>query len=358
MKFIHIADVHYGMNPDSDKPWSRERAQAIKDTFAEVIHQAQLLDADCLFIAGDLFHRQPLVRDLKEVNYLFSTIPAVRVIIIAGNHDRIQPSSAVLSFPWSSNVTWITDPEWTSVYFEDINTEVIGCSYHQAEITEPMTDELVVPQDERIHVLLAHGGDASHMPIDFSILSTAGFTYAALGHIHKPNLKAGRCAAYPGSLEPLDKTESGKHGMILGEISPTTRKLTSLELIPLAKTAYIPLIVHVSPKTTNSELSIRITEEVEKRGADNIYRFRIRGMRDPDIEFDLEFLQNRMRIVELIDESEPQYDFSQLFADHPSDMIGFYIQALNQEEMSPVEKKALYYGINALLQTKDERSLS
>lgn len=34
MKFIHIADVHWGMNPDSDKPWSWERAQAIRDTFA------------------------------------------------------------------------------------------------------------------------------------------------------------------------------------------------------------------------------------------------------------------------------------------------------------------------------------
>ena len=62
------------------------------------------------------------------------------------------------------------------------------------------------------------------------------------------------------------------------------------------------------------------------------------------------------RIVELIDESEPQYDFSALFAEHPSDMIGFFIQALQKDEMSPVEKKALYYGINALLHTTDERS--
>ena len=42
MKFIHIADVHWGMNPDSDRPWSRERAQAIRDSFAEVIRQAGL----------------------------------------------------------------------------------------------------------------------------------------------------------------------------------------------------------------------------------------------------------------------------------------------------------------------------
>ena len=78
MKFIHIADVHWGMNPDSDRPWNRERAQAIHDSFAEVVRQAKLQDADFLFIAGDLFHRQPLLRDLKEVNYLFSTIPGVK----------------------------------------------------------------------------------------------------------------------------------------------------------------------------------------------------------------------------------------------------------------------------------------
>ena len=35
---------------------------------------------------------------------------------------------------------------------------------------------------------------------------------------------------------------------------------------------------------------------------------------------------------------------------------GFYIQAFQKDDPSPVEKKALYYGIDALLRTKDERS--
>ena len=53
------------------------------------------MQADCLLISGDLFHRQPLMRDLKEVNYLFTTIPNVKVILIAGNHDRIRENSAL-----------------------------------------------------------------------------------------------------------------------------------------------------------------------------------------------------------------------------------------------------------------------
>ena len=31
MKFIHTGDLHYGMKPDIGKPWSTERAQAVKD---------------------------------------------------------------------------------------------------------------------------------------------------------------------------------------------------------------------------------------------------------------------------------------------------------------------------------------
>ena len=62
------------------------------------------------------------------------------------------------------------------------------------------------------------------------------------------------------------------------------------------------------------------------------------------------------QIAQIQDDSEPQYDFARLFAEHPGDMIGFFIRALQKDDMSPVEKKALFYGINALLKTTDERS--
>ncbi len=356
MKFLHIADVHWGMNPDSDKPWSRDRAQAIKSTFSEVVRQARIRDVDFLFIAGDLFHRQPLLRDLKEVNYLFSTIPEVQVVIIAGNHDRVRPNSALISFTWCPNVTYLMEEKLTSVYFQELNTEVHGFSYHTTEITESRLDRVKPPLTQRIHILLAHGGDAAHMPINKTALTNAGFSYAALGHIHKPELAADFSYGYPGSLEPLDKTETGAHGMIAGEIHSASMQIASLEFIPLSKTQYIPLVVHVTPATTNGELSDRITEEIRTRGTQHIYRFRIRGMRDPDIVFDLQPIIQHMQVIEIIDESEPQYDFNKLFTEHPSDMIGFYIHALTKEDASPVEKKALYYGIDALLRTTDERS--
>lgn len=356
MKFIHTADVHWGMTPDSDKLWSRERTQAIKDTFTQIVTRARDLDVDFLFISGDLFHRQPLLRDLKELNYLFTTIPSVHVVIIAGNHDRIRSNSSLISFSWCPNVTYFMKDELESVYFDDCNVEVHGFSYHTPEIRENRIDHLDVPFDGRIHILMAHGGDASHLPFDKTALAASGFSYIALGHIHKPEILAEFKMAYPGSPEPLDKTETGVHGAYYGEINPVTQKVETLKFLPLCRSQYIPLAVNISPNTTNMELEIKISQEIERRGRHHIYRFRIRGMRDPEIEFDLENLASKFRICEIIDESEPQYDFSALFAEHPSDMIGFYIRALQKPDMSPVEKKALHYGIHALLRTTDERS--
>ena len=162
MKFIHTADIHWGMIPESDKPWGKKREQAIRLTFQGIIEDARDSRADLLLISGDLFHRQPLARDLKEVNYLFSTIPGVQVMIIAGNHDRIRPSSALMSFTWCPNVTFLMSEELSSVYFRDLNLEVHGFSYHTAEINEARLNGIKAPDDGRIHVLLAHGGDASH----------------------------------------------------------------------------------------------------------------------------------------------------------------------------------------------------
>ncbi len=357
MKFIHTADIHWGMVPDADKPWSRERTQAIRDTFSRIVAAAREREADFLFISGDLFHRQPLQKDLKEVNYLFSTIPSVHVVIIAGNHDRIRKNSALLSFRWAPNVTYLMDETMQSVYFEDCNVEVHGFSYHTPDLYESLTGSgLDVPEDGRIHILMVHGGDVSHLPLDRAALSASGYSYIALGHIHKPEIVIEKKAAFPGSPEPLDPTETGDHGVWLGSIDPLSRKVDSLEFLPLCRSRYIPLIVNITTRTTNTELEMKIAQEINQRGAQNIYRFRIRGMRDPAIEFDLENLTAKYRIAEITDESEPQYDFSALFAEHPSDMIGFYIRAFDKPDMSPVEKKALYYGINALLRTTDERS--
>ena len=104
MKFIHIADVHLGAKPDKDKPWGKEREGHSWLAFTEVITKAKEEQVQLLLIAGDLFHRQPLIRELKDVSYQFSRIPQTQVVLIAGNRDYLGENSCYRTFSWGENV--------------------------------------------------------------------------------------------------------------------------------------------------------------------------------------------------------------------------------------------------------------
>ena len=102
MKFFHIADTHLGAIPDAGFAWSEERRSEIWESFRSVVAKADREEVDLLLIAGDLFHRQPLMRELKEVNYLFSTLKKTKVVFIIGNHDYLKVDSYYLDFPWKT----------------------------------------------------------------------------------------------------------------------------------------------------------------------------------------------------------------------------------------------------------------
>ena len=141
---------------------------------------------DLLLIAGDLFHRQPLLRELKEVDYLFSELTHTQVVLIAGNHDYIKKDSYYRSFTWSDNVHPLFGNRLGHVEFPEFETAVYGLSYHSREIGKALYDNCTAEGLQRYEILLAHGGDGKHIPFDRKALSESGFDYIALGHIINP----------------------------------------------------------------------------------------------------------------------------------------------------------------------------
>ena len=345
MRFIHTGDIHLGAAPDAGSPWSKERSDAIWNTFIRIIDMAEKYKVDLLLIAGDLFHRQPLRRELKELNYHFARLKRTRVVLIAGNHDYIRENSPYPDYEWAKNVTFLSSATMSSVYFADIQTEVHGFSYHHQEIREPLYDDCRAPSDGRIHILLGHGGDAHHIPIRMPALAASGFNYVALGHIHQPRIFKNTNIAYCGSPEPMDKTDLGRRGCILGEIKD---KECRLSWRALAETEYCIHEIPVTKDSTQSEICDRILAEISEHPK-NIYRIRITGFRDPDIYFDTEAIRELGRIVEVTDETEPDYDLEALTQEHAHDLVAYYIKALSAEDASPTQRKALYYGLRALL---------
>ena len=209
MKFIHIADVHLGAKPDAGSAYSANRKNEIWETFRSVIEKCEKEKVDLLLIAGDLFHRQPLLRELKEVDYLFSTLNGTQVVLIAGNHDYMRKNSYYRTFTWSSNVHMITGASVECVELKDLDLAVYGLSYHEKEIREALYDQIRITDRCKYHILLAHGGDESHIPFRKEVIDRLGFDYVALGHLHNPQKVGQERIRYCGT--PLKYSFSEVH---------------------------------------------------------------------------------------------------------------------------------------------------
>ena len=79
MKFLHTADIHLGAKPDAGTAYTQKREREIWNSFQQVIEICKKEEMDLLLIAGDLFHRQPLLRELKEVGYLLGKLSHTQV---------------------------------------------------------------------------------------------------------------------------------------------------------------------------------------------------------------------------------------------------------------------------------------
>ena len=346
VKFVQIADVHLGVQPDEGKPWSKKRARDIWDSFAEVIAVAERERLDFLMIAGDLFHAQPLKKELKEVDALFRRIPQTKVLLLAGNHDYLRQKSYYLTYPWAENVYIFKREEADFFDFPEEGVRIYGLSYWHREIRDRLYDEMHPMDGNRVNVLLAHGGDERHIPFSAEQLLKNGFDYVAAGHIHRGGwLKEGK-ALMTGSLEPTDCNDIGSHGYWMGTL---TKERAEVHFYPIKKCEYCHEIYMVDSATTEREIITWAKELLGERPKYQYFRLFLEGRKDPDVTYELQELAELERIVDVTEHLVPDYDYEQLMEEHGDSILGAYIRRMKQQEQDVIAAKALEYGVNALL---------
>lgn len=306
-------------------------------------------EIDLLLIAGDLFHRQPLLRELKELNYLFSKLSRTKVVFIVGNHDYLKPESFYHSFQWEDHVYPLLNGHMGCVELPELKTCVYGMSYHQKEITESLYDHMRAPRKQEYEILLAHGGDSKHIPFRKEILGELGYDYIALGHIHKPQVLLENQAIYAGALEPIDKNDVGPHGYVQGEM---TSEMVSAKFIPNAKREYIHFRLKVNRMMTSGMVKEEIQRGIQKYGTNHMYKIILSGLRDADIVFDLESMMQFGNIFEILDETKPEYQLEKLLEQNQGNLLGRFISQWKDCEEGSIEQQALYEGVQALMETK------
>lgn len=346
MKFIHTADVHLGASPDQGYPWSDERAVSIWETFERLIDRVREERADFLFISGDLFQNPPGRKEVERVGNLFAGIPDTKVVLCAGNHDYITENSAYLRCAWPSNVTGLWGETVSSVAFPQLNMRVYGRSYHKREEFENRYAGAKPEGSGQFHILLLHGGDASHCPLKREQLEKTGFDYIALGHIHKPGIVVRGKAAYCGALCPLDKADTGAHGYISGTLTPGAG--LQLRFVPFSPYQYRELTVEAKETDTMLELERRIKAQVQDQGLKDSYRLRLAGHGMQAEKLDLKRLwKEGCRVLEIEDATAGAVDYAALAKAHPGTMLELFIKTLLPKD-DEISRIALEEGTAAL----------
>ena len=361
MRFLHAGDIHLGAQPESGTLLRIDRQKEVWDAFRDIIEICNKEKIDLLLLPGDLFHGQPLLREVKEVDYLFSTLTHTKVVLCAGNHDCLVPSSHYYDVTFPEHVTFLMDAQADSVYLPELNVEVFGLSYDTRQIGEARYDALHAGNHSRINILLAHGNilcNDKSIPLHRNVLENAGFDYVALGHIHN-RIEISNRIAYSGSLEPLNRGETGVKGFIFGEIvkegiGPSRIKW---EFVPHAKRQYVSVSFPVTAETTELSLCSELFALLRGQGLQHMYLITLTGTRAQEVRWNLESIvavltKYGANIIELTDETIPDFQIERLR--EQDTLVGRFINRMNEVEDEKLKKLALQYGLQALL-GRDEK---
>ncbi len=263
MKLLHTADWHAGRNLHGV-----DRTSEVREALSEVAELAKTEAVDLVVVAGDVYdNRNPSAAAEDAVYDFFLDIAQAGItsVVIAGNHDSPQRLDAVGNLLKLADVHVVGNfrpagaggalslnlggeqvrvaalpflSERRMLAAGDLLEKAPGEQHdHYRTVMRKLVDNLTGGMDPRsVNLLLMHttfeGATLANSEYVFhstnaytvpSSIVPDGVTYAALGHIHKPQAVVGLAenkARYPGSLLQLDFGEAGEpRSVVIAEMA-------------------------------------------------------------------------------------------------------------------------------------------
>lgn len=355
IKFVHTGDIHLGLQFNSisfDRDRARSRRAELWSTFQRIVDYSKNNNMDFLLIAGDLFESKYFtIGDMNRLGDIFEVASETNIIIVAGNHDYLNRTSLYNMVEWPSNVHIFKGDGIESIDFPELDTVIYGYSWDRVEIRDNhLFDNCNFDHDRSNKILLLHGDigtNSNYLPLNMDKLNRLDLDYIALGHIHKPEIFSNKMA-YCGSPEPLDFGELGERGFIQGQINNNE---TKIEFVPFSKRKFLHKTLSIHENMSFQDIYDLVTS-VEANKDMDYYRIELNGYIQHDIDINGLFtlLENNFYYIELIDNTSPDYDLESLENDYRDSVIGEFIKEMKGRGLEdPLVKKALYYGLDALL---------
>ena len=232
-KFLHTADIHLDsplLNLDNYDNIPRDEfrsatrrafdnivALAIREQVRFVLIAGDLYDGDCADFNTPLYFRRKM-EELRDAD--------IRVFIIQGNHDAASNMKKAFRLQLPDNVHLFSTRKPETVQLDDLKVAIHGQGFADKAVEEDLSKNYPDTVAGYINIGMLHTNCGSHeghdpyAPSTIGGLSSKGYQYWALGHIHKPQTLTGPdpWIIYCGNPQGRHIGETGERGCILATV--------------------------------------------------------------------------------------------------------------------------------------------
>ena len=256
LTFLHAADIHldsplHNLDLYEGAPVEEFR-QATRRAFENLIHLAISEKVAFVLIAGDLYDG-----DWKDYNtglYLVSQLTKLRnagipVFIVAGNHDAASRITKTLRLP--DNVTLFPSDKPHTFRIEKLNIAVHGQSFPNPSVKKDLSNGYPEALKNAFNIGLLHTcatgreGHESYAPCSLDGLSSKGYDYWALGHVHQHEvISKDPFVLFSGNTQGRHIRETGPKGCVLVSVDHNGRPEIEFKPIDVVRWEIIQVDAH------------------------------------------------------------------------------------------------------------------
>jgi exonuclease SbcD len=233
-RFVHAADIHLDSPLRSlalrDPELADLIGNATRRAFVSVIDLCIDEQVDALLLAGDLYDGEQT--SMKTARFLAEQIrrlheAGIRTFVIRGNHDALSRITKELTFPDSVKL-FGGRVEAISIDNSEGDFPVVvhGLSFAQPHAPDSLVAKYKPMIEGAVNIGILHtslAGSPGHdlyAPCSLADLHATGFSYWALGHIHKRSVTVGSSTiVMPGMPQGRDINEAGAKSVTLVTIA-------------------------------------------------------------------------------------------------------------------------------------------
>ena len=359
LKILHTSDIHLGAKLSYLGTKAGVHRNQIRETFEKVVDLAVEKKVDLFLVAGDLFNDPfPSKTNVEFVRDQFQKLSknGVKVAVIAGNHDLLEPGSVFLSDEMKfseGNIHVFTDNSpWV---IEDLDTTVYGVSITtQKSRKSPFSQIPVTKEDKsKIKIALVHGSveiggkEADNHPIDPKALQTSIFNYIALGDWHGKLEVSKNKSWYSGSPELIDSDQKEAGNVLIVDVAAETKVIPT----NVGKRRVVKQEVDLGKYSD----IVTLQKDLASDGGEDVVKIvELKGKKALSFDLDIEELEESLRskffYIKVKDESHLEISRQDLDK-YPQELItGRYIKLLREKEgvEDEIIDEAIQYGIKML----------